>query len=261
MEVSGRLFTRVAAQGLLLVAATSVALALAASKAASQGGGKSKVPDVAPKPPAGATRGPQAPQFTVDMFWPKPLPTHQPMGSAVGVATDVQDHVFVVHKIDSFTARTEIGATATPPIGECCLSAPPVLEFDAAGKLVNAWGGPGTGYDWPSVPAGIAVDPKGNVWIAGSGGLDGQVLVFTHDGKFIRQIGKAGTAIDFQAIDGRPVTLIWLLTSPPDKTGPHIHALARISRLMTIDKFRQSLNVAKTSQEIFDLIIKQEETL
>ena len=77
----------------------------------------------------------------------------------------------------------------------------------------------------------------------------------------IMAIGKAGAPIDFQAIDGRPVTLIWLLTSPPDKTGPHIHALARISRLMTIDKFRQSLNAAKTSQEIFDLIIKQEETL
>jgi mannitol/fructose-specific phosphotransferase system IIA component (Ntr-type) len=51
------------------------------------------------------------------------------------------------------------------------------------------------------------------------------------------------------------------LTSPPDQTGPHIHALARISRLMTIDKFRQSLNAAKTSQEVFDLVIKQEEAL
>ena len=77
----------------------------------------------------------------------------------------------------------------------------------------------------------------------------------------VMAIGKAGTPIDFQAIDGRPVTLIWLLTSPPDKTGPHIHALARISRLMTIDKFRQSLSVAKTSQEVFDLIMKQDESL
>jgi fructose-specific phosphotransferase system IIA component len=77
----------------------------------------------------------------------------------------------------------------------------------------------------------------------------------------VMAIGKANTPIDFQAIDGRPVSLIWLLTSPPDQTGPHIHALARISRLMTIDKFRQSLATAKTGQEIFDLIIKQEETI
>ena len=77
----------------------------------------------------------------------------------------------------------------------------------------------------------------------------------------VMAIGKAGTPIDFQAIDGRPVTLIWLLTSPPDKTGPHIHALARISRLMTIDKFRQALNTAQTSQDVYDIIVKQESTL
>lgn len=74
-------------------------------------------------------------------------------------------------------------------------------------------------------------------------------------------IGRPQTPIDFQAIDGRPVNLIWLLTSPPDKTGPHIHALARISRLMTIDKFRASLAAAKTAQEVFDAIVTQENAL
>ena len=77
----------------------------------------------------------------------------------------------------------------------------------------------------------------------------------------VMAIGKAGTPIDFQAIDGRPVNLIWLLTSPPDKTGPHIHALARISRLMTIDKFRQALATADSGQAIYDIIVKQEEAL
>jgi len=77
----------------------------------------------------------------------------------------------------------------------------------------------------------------------------------------VMAIGKAGTPIDFQAIDGRPVSLIWLLVSPPDKTGPHIHALARISRLMTIDKFRHALMAAKTPQEAYDLIIAQENSL
>ena len=74
-------------------------------------------------------------------------------------------------------------------------------------------------------------------------------------------IGRPATPIDFQSIDGRPVTLIWLLTSPRDKTGPHIHALARISRLMTIEKFRQAMAAAKTSQELFDAIIAQESAL
>ncbi len=77
----------------------------------------------------------------------------------------------------------------------------------------------------------------------------------------VMAVGKAQTPIDFQSVDGRPVTLIWLLGSPPEKTGPHIHALARISRLMTIDKFRQSLNTAQTAQEVYDLIVQQENAL
>ncbi|CAA9434343.1 MAG: hypothetical protein AVDCRST_MAG64-3718 [uncultured Phycisphaerae bacterium] len=77
----------------------------------------------------------------------------------------------------------------------------------------------------------------------------------------VMAIGRPGTPIDFQAIDGRPVNLIWLLSSPPDKTGPHIHALARISRLMTIDRFRQALSQAKTPQEIYDSIVQQENAL
>src|SRR5215207_9512084 len=77
----------------------------------------------------------------------------------------------------------------------------------------------------------------------------------------VMAIGRCEAPIDLQSIDGRPVNLIWLLTSPPDKTGPHIHALARISRLMTIDRFRQALAAAKTSQEIYDAIVQQENAL
>ena len=77
----------------------------------------------------------------------------------------------------------------------------------------------------------------------------------------VMAVGRAGTPIDFQAIDGRPVTIIWMLASPRDMTGPHIHALARISRLMTIDKFRAALLQAKTPQEAFDVIVAQENAL
>jgi fructose-specific phosphotransferase system IIA component len=71
-------------------------------------------------------------------------------------------------------------------------------------------------------------------------------------------IGKPAEPIDFQSIDGRPVTIIWLLTSPPDKTGPHIQALARISRLMTVDRFRAAMNQTKSPQEMFEVIAAQE---
>ena len=45
--------------------------------------------------------------------------------------------------------------------------------------------------------------------------------------------------MDFEAIDGQPVRLIVLLASPPDRTSDHIQALARVSRLMTMDEFRE----------------------
>jgi fructose-specific phosphotransferase system IIA component len=77
----------------------------------------------------------------------------------------------------------------------------------------------------------------------------------------VMAIGKPLAPIDFHSIDGRPVTLIWLLTSPPDQTGPHIHALARISRLMTIEKFRVALGAARSAQDIFDTIVQQESSL
>lgn len=72
-------------------------------------------------------------------------------------------------------------------------------------------------------------------------------------------VGRPATPIDFQSIDGRPVSLICLLSSPPDKTGPHLIALARISRLMTVEKFRQSLATAKTAKDVYDAIIQQDD--
>src|SRR5665213_3097642 len=139
-------------------------------------------------------RAVQAPKFVVDPLWPKPLPSHTLLGSANGVAVDSHDHIFVLNNPNSFTARTEIGAATNPPTGNCCEPTSPVLEFDAAGVLVAHWGGPGQGYDWPATPSGIAVDENGNVWIGGSGVADGQILKFSHDGKFLMQAGKPGKA-------------------------------------------------------------------
>ena len=91
----------------------------------------------------------------------------------------------------------EIYATANPPASECCVPAPPVLEFDQAGNLLRSWGGQdGPGYQWPSSNHGIYVETDGTVWIGGNGGGDGMVLKFTQDGKFLMQVGKKGVPID-----------------------------------------------------------------
>ena len=135
-----------------------------------------------------------APRFEVDPLWPKPLPNHWLLGSTIGVSVDAQDHVWIVHRgVGTLNERTEIGAAAKPPTAEeCCLPAPPVLEFDPAGNLVGHWGGPGEGYEWPLSNHGITVDYKGNVWIGGNGANDAHVLKFTKSGKFLMQIGHQG---------------------------------------------------------------------
>ena len=71
-------------------------------------------------------------------------------------------------------------------------------------------------------------------------------------------IGKPAEPIDFDSIDKRPVNLIVLLASPPDQTGPHIQALARISRLMNDETFRQAMRSATSAQQILDAVIAQE---
>jgi hypothetical protein len=177
--------------------------------------------------------GQAPPTFQVDPLWPKPLPNHWLLGSVTGVAVDAQDHIWVVHRgYDSMTARTEIGAATTPKTAdECCVPAPPILEFDQAGNLVSHWGGPGEKYEWPVSPGGLTVDAKGSVWLTAAGPpeipgagsapargrtggasttatqagrgtgrgaaappkpVDAHVLKFSRKGEFLLQIGKAG---------------------------------------------------------------------
>ncbi len=136
--------------------------------------------------------GPVAPMFEVDPFWPKPLPNHWIIGSAIGVSVDSRDHVWIIHRQQSLNPRTEMSAGTNPPTGECCVPAPPVLEFDPEGNLVSSWGGPGEGYDWPSSNHGITVDHMDNVWIGGNGQTDAHILKFTRAGQLLMQLGEPG---------------------------------------------------------------------
>ncbi len=71
-------------------------------------------------------------------------------------------------------------------------------------------------------------------------------------------IGKPAEPIDFQAIDNKPVRLVVLLASPIDRTSDHIQALAKVSRMMTIEDFRERIYNAESAQEVFELIQHQE---
>ena len=131
-------------------------------------------------PIAEAQQSEAVPQFVVDTSWPKPLPNKWAVGPVSGISADSRDHIWIIHRGD--TVKQAGGVPA-----------PPVIEFDAAGNVVQTWGGPGAGYDWPQQVHGITVDDaNGRVWITGNGEKDTHILVFTRAGKFLRQIGRPG---------------------------------------------------------------------
>ena len=115
----------------------------------------------------------------MDPAWPK-IPNNWQFGQVASVSVDAQDHVWVLQRPGTLSPEEKPRA------------APPLLEFDAAGNFIQAWGGPGQGYEWPNSEHGVYVDPKGFVWIGGNGANDHQILKFTKAGKFVMQIGRAG---------------------------------------------------------------------
>jgi fructose-specific phosphotransferase system IIA component len=76
--------------------------------------------------------------------------------------------------------------------------------------------------------------------------------------ELVMAIGIAHEPIEFNSIDGKPVTILILLVSPADQTGPHIQALATISRLMLNEEFRQQLEKVASADEVYELLNNQE---
>src|SRR5437867_1200040 len=90
---------------------------------------------------------PQVPLFEPDPLWSEVLPNKWVSGQVGGVAVDSHDNVWVFHR-PATIPDGEKAASLVPPQSECCIPAPPLLEFDTNGKFLQAWGGPGQGYEW-----------------------------------------------------------------------------------------------------------------
>ena len=71
--------------------------------------------------------------------------------------------------------------------------------------------------------------------------------------------GRSRPGIDFEAVDNRPVHLFFLLLAPENSAGEHLKALARISRLLKDNHFRQRLLEAKDKKEIYEIIVEEDE--
>ena len=76
--------------------------------------------------------------------------------------------------------------------------------------------------------------------------------------QLVMAIGIARHAIYFYSVDGKPVSIIILLISPSDQTGPHIQALAQISRLMLDEQLKEKLRKAHSAKDVCELLSSKE---
>ena len=167
------------------------------------------------------------PTFAYDKTFPKPLPNSWKLGTVIGVSVDSRDHIWIIQRPSTLmnsereTTNTSFYGPFRGPISGQGRPAPPVIEFDQEGNVVQAWGGPaedGVGsqnpqdvgvaiYEWPTPgppspdPArggrpfgerGVYVDHNDNVWIGADGPGDSQMLKFSRFGKLHLQIGRHG---------------------------------------------------------------------
>jgi hypothetical protein len=135
-------------------------------------------------------------KYKYDPNWPKPLPNNWALGGITGMFVDQDDHIWVLNRPGDLD-ETNNYATLNPPAAECCIAAPAVLEFDAAGNLLKSWGKPGMVPGWPKSEHTIFVDKQHNVYIGGAQAGD-TLLKFTEDGKFISEFGHRGPAVPNQ---------------------------------------------------------------
>ncbi len=143
------------------------------------------------------------PQLRVDPWWPRELPNRWIIGSVTAVFVDGRDHVWVTHLNETLTPE-ETGAVQDPPIAECCVPAPVVLEFDAQGDLVQAWGEPADDLGrFPRNPHGLFVDHNDHVWIGTY--RHHRVMKFTRDGEPLLTLGvydETGGSHDTRLLGG-----------------------------------------------------------
>ena len=132
---------------------------------------------------------PGVPRFEPDPDWPKPLPHNWMLGQVAGIYVDSHNHIWVTSRPRTLDNNDKYAALNQ---ADCCVPSPPILEFDQAGNLLQAWGGTGAGYEWPDNEHGMFVDYKDNVWVGGNGQKDTNILKFTQSGKFLLQIGHHG---------------------------------------------------------------------
>lgn len=71
--------------------------------------------------------------------------------------------------------------------------------------------------------------------------------------------GRSKKGLDFNAMDGKPVHLLFLLMAPENSAGQHLKVLARISRMLKDKLFRKKLMGAVSTDELFKVIVERDD--
>ena len=114
-----------------------------------------------------AAYGQAVPKYKPEAPWPKPLPNNWMLANAPAMAVDKNDHIWIANRPRQLFPDDAAGAQ-TPPFADCCVPAPSVIEFDAAGNVLKSFGGPNYLPDWPIMEHGLFIDGEGNFWIGGN---------------------------------------------------------------------------------------------
>src|ERR1700759_5265555 len=82
----------------------------------------------------------EVPHYKVDPSWPKPLPHNWMLGHVETTVVDKDDHIWVAHytgPLDRRMDHLDMGLAQNPPLAECCIPAPEVMEYDAQGNVLR----------------------------------------------------------------------------------------------------------------------------
>ncbi|HOW56704.1 MAG TPA: PTS sugar transporter subunit IIA [Smithellaceae bacterium] len=119
------------------------------------------------------------------------------------------------------------------------------------------------------IQSGIKLDQEAVVQVLlqreklGSTGI-GQGIAIPH-GKInnindlIVAFGRSHEGVDFESMDGKPAHIFFLLLAPENSAGKHLKALAKISKMLKMDNFRKALLEAKSQDDLYKLIIDQDD--
>ena len=79
--------------------------------------------------------------------------------------------------------------------------------------------------------------------------------------QLILSFGRSAVGIDFDAMDGKPVHLFFLLIAPENSAGQHLKTLAKISKMLKDSVFRTKLMAAKSKDELYKIIANQDDLI